>query len=121
MVSFKLNYKLWLEKENKVFGPGPAALLEFVETYGSLHRAAGEMEMSYSQAWNLISTLETRLGFSLITSQAGGRGGGGSKLTEEGKKLLKRFREFEEQADSNLSRLAEKYFSQEFMQKLQEE
>lgn len=116
----QLNYKLWLEKEKKVFGPGPASLLEFIEDHGSLQRAAGEMNMSYSQAWNLISTLEERLGFSLIESQAGGRGGGGSTLTFQGKKMLERFREFEEKAGENLSELAREYFNEEFYQKLQE-
>ncbi len=40
---------------------------------GSLVSAARTMHMSYSQAYNLIKALERRLGFALITSQAGGR------------------------------------------------
>ncbi len=118
-MNIKLNYKLWLEKEKKVFGPGPATILEFIERYGSLHRAASEMDMSYSQAWNLINALEERLGFSLVESQTGGKDGGGSDLTAQGKKLLKNFREFEEKADENLSRLAQEYFAPEFWQDLQ--
>lgn len=114
MMSIELNYKLWLEENEKVFGPGPARILELVEESGSLQGAAAEMNMSYSQAWHLIQDLEERLGFSLLESRAGGKSGGGSQLTGEGRALLRRFRSFESEAGTELERLASEHFSQDF-------
>lgn len=113
-MSLRLGYKIWLEKENKVFGPGPARILKLVDEYGSLHRAAEEMGMSYSQAWNLVNTLEGRLGFALLESRTGGRDGGGSTLTVRGEELLNRFRNFEREADECLNKIAGRYFSEEW-------
>jgi len=107
---YKVNYKIWLEKEDKVFGQGPKEILELIEQTGSLHQAAQKMNMSYSQAWNLIKTLEGRLGFKLISAQAGGKGGGGSSLTEESRKLLKDYSRFIEEAEKSLKELEEKFF-----------
>jgi len=45
----KLNYKLWLEEEEKIIGNGPCDILRRVERPGSLRKAA-EIKMSYSQA-----------------------------------------------------------------------
>jgi molybdate transport repressor ModE-like protein len=82
-----LNYKLWLEKEDKVFGDGPADILLRIDRYGSLNKAAQDIDMSYSQAWNLINNIEKRLGFKLIKRYKGGFSGGGSKLTKKGRKF----------------------------------
>ena len=117
-MNIELNYKLWLEKKEKVFGPGPARILELVDEFGSLHRAASEMDMSYSQAWHLIRELEERLGFSLLESKAGGKSGGGSQLTEAGRELLRRFRSFESRAGAELENLAAEHFSRDFFAEL---
>ncbi|MFW6378247.1 MAG: winged helix-turn-helix domain-containing protein [Bacillota bacterium] len=110
MGKFKVNYKIWLEKEGKVFGQGPKEILELIEETGSLHQAAQKMNMSYSQAWNLIKTLEERLGFKLISTQAGGKGGGGSSLTKESQELLKKYASFMEEAEKSLKELENKFF-----------
>lgn len=110
MSQYKVNYKIWLEKEEKVFGQGPQEILELIEETGSLHQAAKQMNMSYSQAWNLIKTLEERLGFKLISAQVGGKGGGGSSLTEESQDLLEKYTSFMKEAEKNLKELEEKFF-----------
>ncbi|MBQ3935343.1 MAG: LysR family transcriptional regulator [Clostridia bacterium] len=78
----------------KCFGPGVAALLEGIRKEGSLRAAAGEMGMAYSKAWTILKTAERELGFPLVESAAGGRTGGGSRLTEKGESLLSRYREY---------------------------
>lgn len=110
MSQYKVNYKIWLEKEDKVFGEGPREILQLIDQTGSLHQAAKKMNMSYSQAWNLIKTLEERLGFKLISTQAGGKGGGGSSLTKESRELLKNYSRFIEEAEKSLKELEEKFF-----------
>ena len=75
----------------KFFGEGPCRLLRYVEKTGSLRAAAMEMEMAYSKASKLLKQAEENLGFSLTTRSAGGKDGGGSVLTPEGKQWLKQY------------------------------
>ena len=75
----------------KFFGEGPCRLLRCVEKTGSLRSAAMEMEMAYSKANKLLKQAEANLGFSLTTRSAGGKDGGGSILTPEGKQWLHQY------------------------------
>ena len=75
----------------KFFGEGPCRLLHCVEKTGSLRAAAMEMEMAYSKATKLLKQAEENLGFSLTRRSAGGKDGGGSVLTPEGKQWLRQY------------------------------
>jgi len=109
----KLRYKIWIEKDGeKVFGDGPLDILHRVERTGSLRQAAEEINMSYSQAWNLIKDLEKRLGFNLLRRKVGGERGGGSEITEEARKLMTKFKLFREEADQSLNSLYKKIFKE---------
>ena len=76
---------------DKFFGEGPFKLLRYVEKTGSLRAAATEMGMAYSKATKLLKQAETNLGFPLTTRSTGGKDGGGSILTMEGKQWLCRY------------------------------
>ena len=76
---------------NKFFGEGPFQLLRYVEKTGSLRAAAIQMGMAYSKASKLLKQAETNLGFSLTTRSTGGKDGGGSVLTPEGKRWLRQY------------------------------
>lgn len=78
----------------KFFGEGPARLLHGVEEAGSLRAAAMAMNMAYTKALKLIKNAEAALGFSLITRATGGKDGGGSRLTAEGKEWLQRYERY---------------------------
>lgn len=85
--------KVWIETAgSRVFGSGLARLLENIERFGSLRRAADEAGMSYRYAWNLIGAAEDDLRTRLIIRRTGGSGGGGSALSAEGRRLLGIFR-----------------------------
>ena len=110
----KLRYKLWIEKDGeKVFGDGPLDILHRVEKTGSLRQAAEEINMSYSQAWNLIKDLEKRLGFELLKRKVGGEKGGGSEITDKARELMMKFEIFRERADQSLNSLYKKVFQEE--------
>ena len=110
----KLRYKLWIEKDGeKVFGDGPLDILHRVEGTGSLRQAAAEINMSYSQAWNLMKDLEKRLGFNLLKRKVGGKKGGGSEITEEARELMMKFKIFRKRADRSLNSLYKKVFQEE--------
>ena len=92
----------------KFFGEGPCRLLRCVEKTGSLRSAAMEMEMAYSKASKLLKQAENNLGFSLTTRSAGGKDGGGSKLTPEGKRWLQQYEAYRDacvKANQELYRL----------------
>lgn len=116
----KLNYKLWLEEDERLFGDGPCRILELIDQLGSLRQAAAEINMSYSQAWKLIKKLEKRLGFKLLDKKVGGSSGGGSKLTKKGRLLTEEFSAFRKEAAASLAELEKKYFNEEFYQKLKD-
>ena len=78
-------------RAEKCFGPGVASLLDGVRRTGSLRAAAAELGMAYSKAWTILKNAEKELGFALTESAAGGRSGGGSRLTPEGDSLLVRY------------------------------
>lgn len=101
---------LRIYREEKCFGPGVARLLALVEETSSLRAAAQSMEMAYSKAWSIVKNSERGLGFKLLTSTTGGKGGGGAQLTEEARKLLKDFEAFEKETRSAAERLFQKYF-----------
>ena len=117
----KLNYKLWLEEdEDRLFGDGPADILRLVDKLGSLSKAAAEINMSYSQAWQLIDKLENKLGFKLLEKQVGGTEGGGSTLTKKGRLLMDTFLSFRTEARREMSKLETKYFTDKFKEKLKD-
>ena len=84
------------ENGEKFFGEGPCRLLRLVERTGSLRSAAVSMEMAYSKALKLVKQAEEALGFPLTQRCAGGKDGGGSTLTPEGRAFLERYEAYRE-------------------------
>jgi molybdate transport system regulatory protein len=83
--------RLWLEtRDGMFFGTGRGMLLEAVDRYGSLKKAAEHLGMSYRAAWGKIKKTEKVLGVLLI-EQAGSRKGG-HRLTPGGRLLMEKFR-----------------------------
>jgi len=103
-------YKIWLCNNGKAFGEGPYDILQRIDRLESLSKAAKEINMSYSQAWNLINKMEKRLGFKLLTREVGGNTGGGSYLTKEARELMHRYDKFIKEADDLLNLLYQKHF-----------
>lgn len=86
------------------FGGGCAALLEGVADEGSLNRAAKRMGMAYSKAWRIVREAEAHLDCELLTRD----GARGSRLTPEGERALKGYRELQREVDELIaSRLRE--------------
>lgn len=79
---------------DKFFGEGPCKLLHAIDETGSLNQAANSMGMAYTKALKLLSNAEKQLGFPLTVRSIGGKTGGGSQLTPEGKEWLKRYEDY---------------------------
>lgn len=97
----------------KFFGEGPARLLRGVETTGSLRAAALSMDMAYTKALKLIRNAENALGFPLICRSTGGKDGGGSHLTTEGKEWLQRYEAYRDACKQANSRLYLEFFPEQ--------
>jgi molybdate transport system regulatory protein len=82
-------------------GPGKVALLEAISETGSISAAGRAMSMSYRRAWQLVEDLNRSLGNPVVETAAGGAGGGGARLTEAGRTLIKRYRAVEAAASTN--------------------
>ena len=107
-MTYNLSCRLFTDA--KCFGPGVARLLHAVQRLHSLRAAALSMDMAYSKAWTIIKNSEKALGFSLLDSTTGGKGGGGAALTPEGARLLRAYDTF----CSRLHDAADQLFQEEF-------
>lgn len=72
------------------FDARDAALLEAIDEFGSLNRAADDLGRSYSRALDRLEDLE-RVHGPLVERRRGGPEGGGSELTDAARDLLARF------------------------------
>lgn len=87
-----LKGSLWLASGNEsVGGHGRIALLRAVAEHGSITQAAKAFGMSYKAAWTAINTMNELSGTPLVERVTGGRGGGSTRLTEQGRRLVERY------------------------------
>jgi molybdate transport system regulatory protein len=88
---------------DSALGPGKIALLERIETTGSLSQAARELGMSYRRAWLLLDDVNRMFNDPAATASVGGTGGGGARLTDLGREIVKAYREIEDAAEKAAS------------------
>ncbi len=92
----ELKYKFWFENSRGyVFGKGAYVLLKKIDELGSIRKASMDMHISYRHAWGLIKEIEENLEIKVVSSERGGREGGKTKLTEDGKKLLEEYEKYD--------------------------
>lgn len=94
----KLNvaFRIWFfAGEEKFLGKGRVELLERIKRTGSIANAAKEMQMSYRQAWQMVTEMNECSGIPLVEKKLGGKGGGGAIVTVSGEKAINTFRKLE--------------------------
>ncbi len=80
---------IWIEgSEGAFFGYGRVALLERIREYGSITEAAKALEIPYRKAWMLIDSMNRQVPKPYVVTSAGGRKGGGTRITPEGEKAI---------------------------------
>ncbi|NMW19318.1 MAG: TOBE domain-containing protein [Chlorobiaceae bacterium] len=93
-----LEASIWFQKaQNKFLGGDRIALLEKINELGSINSAAKAVGISYKTAWHLVNMVNNLSEKPLVDRVAGGKGGGGTVLTKEGKKVIKQFRVVQEE------------------------
>jgi molybdate transport system regulatory protein len=71
-------------------------LLEYIDECGSIKKASKKEDIPYRSALKYIEDLENEVNKGIVSTQRGGKGGGGeSKLTSSGKSILKEYRKVE--------------------------
>ena len=69
-------------------GPGKADLLEAIAREGSISAAGRALGMSYRRCWTLVEVMNRCWCAPLVESNAGGKRGGGARLTPAGERAL---------------------------------
>lgn len=110
-MEYKYTLRLF-EDGRKFFGPGAVELLNGVMETGSLRASAARMGMAYSKAWKMLQNAEEVLGFPLVQSQPGGKNGGRTEVTQEGKAFLKKYCAFSSDLRHSAKLLFDKYFKE---------
>jgi molybdate transport system regulatory protein len=103
--------KIWVAFDQKTkFGDGRARLLELIDELGSINKAVSRFGMSYRTAWGYIQELESAAGFRFLERRPGGGAQGGARLTKDGQRFLKRYRDFRR----GLERVVDRQFAKTF-------
>jgi molybdate transport system regulatory protein len=93
-----LEGSIWFQKaENRFLGTDRIALLEKIDELGSISSAAKAAGISYKTAWHLVNMMNNLSEKPLVDRMTGGKGGGGTVLTREGKKTVEQFRIVQEE------------------------
>jgi molybdate transport system regulatory protein len=97
--------RVWIDgPEGTFIGYGRVVLLERIMEHGSITKAARSMQMAYRHAWDLVDSMNRQAKEPFVELATGGKGGGGARVTEAGKKAIKLFRRFYDDLQAFLKR-----------------
>ena len=83
------------------------SLLEKIGESGSITQAAKAVGISYKTAWDAVDAMKNLSGEALVESLTGGKGGGGTRLTEAGQKLVQTYRLIQKEHQRFLTSISE--------------
>lgn len=92
----EVRFKCWIEENGeKFYGPGPNELIKLIQKEGSLSKAAGQMNMSYKKAWDLVQRLNSNTEVPWVILKKGGPHGGGAEVTPHAVKVIQEYERLE--------------------------
>ena len=97
--------------KDTAMGPGKAQLLEAIQEYGSISKAAKKMNMSYRRAWELVNIMNQCFKSPLVITSHGGIHGGGAEVTPLGLSILHTYRNIEAISTSSANQELSSIFS----------
>ena len=99
---------IWLGQDGEpVLGDVRIALLEQIDRTGSITKAAKAVGISYKTAWDAVDTMKNLSGEPLVESASGGKGGGGTRLTDSARRLVETYRLIQQEHERFLASLGE--------------
>ena len=106
----KFGGRFWIDRDSHVFlGPGRIELLEKIDAGSSIAEAARQLGMGYKTAWDMLNDMNKLSDEALVIRTKGGRHGGGTVLTEYGKKMIALYRMIEGEYETMLMSLEQRY------------
>ncbi|MBK5094262.1 MAG: TOBE domain-containing protein [Deltaproteobacteria bacterium] len=103
----ELSGAVWLRKPGGVFlGSDRIELLEKIGEHGSILKAAKATGISYKTAWEFLHAINNLSEIPLVLRKTGGKGGGGTVLTKEGKEFIRKYRVLEREHHRFLRNIA---------------
>lgn len=109
----QLDLQVCIQAETSFWNPGCAQFLELIQTTGSMLSACQCMHISYSKGWTTINEIERQLGRPVLVRNQGGSNGGGSELTELGRRFLNAYRKMNHEIMSYSQQAFHHYFQEE--------
>lgn len=92
----ELDGAIWFRSGSRDWGGHDRiALLAAIGEQGSITAAAKAVGLSYKAAWDAIDAMNNSAGEPLVLRAAGGKGGGGTRLTERAERLIRTYRALE--------------------------
>ncbi|WP_321531497.1 TOBE domain-containing protein [uncultured Desulfuromonas sp.] len=99
---------LWFCKEDSPFvGMDRIRLLEKIDELGSINKAAKVLGISYRTAWDAVNLINNLAEDPVVEKLSGGKGGGGTHLTESGRDIVRKYILFQEAHQDFLADLKE--------------
>jgi molybdate transport system regulatory protein len=106
-IQHKLVGKLSVDTQFGAFlGDRRIRLLEAIDRYGSITQAAKAVPLSYKAAWDAVDAMNNIAEETLVERSTGGLHGGGTRLTDYGRRLISMYRALEQESQLVLERLA---------------
>ena len=91
-VPLELGGSVWLRAGQQTLGGTTRiALLAAIRDTGSITSAAKAVGISYKAAWEAVDAMNNLAGEPLVMRAVGGKGGGGTRLTPRGHRLIETF------------------------------
>jgi molybdate transport system regulatory protein len=89
----RLSGTVWIRgRRGSALGDDRVLLLERIDRLGSISKAAKAVGISYKTAWDVVDGVNNLSPKPLVVRTSGGRGGGGTVLTEDGKEVVRLYR-----------------------------
>lgn len=105
----KLQGKLGVDTAMGAFlGDTRIKLLEAIDVHGSISQAAKAVPLSYKAAWDAIDAMNNLAPEPLVSTATGGKHGGGTALTDYGRRLIAFYRALDEEYQAAVARLSER-------------
>jgi molybdate transport system regulatory protein len=99
---------LVLLSEDQPLSQKQLELLQAIDHCGSITAAAKQVGISYKTAWDRIDSMNNLSTEALVARSAGGRKGGGTRLTEQGRRVLEGFAALQQEHEAFVARLGHK-------------
>ena len=106
-------FNFWLEiNEDVTLSVWRVKLLEAIAQTGSISAGSEKMGVPYRIAWQKIHEMEERLGEKLVETQTGGKEGGGTTLTPLALEYIRKFNQFNQEAQAYLQNRYQETFGE---------